>query len=97
MKQKYYSCGKLLITGEYLVLRGARGLALPTSLGQHLSVEEGPHGQLLWNSLDETGKSWFNCVLDLVDLDVISTTDRQVAVKLVSILKCPLICPKSVF
>ena len=36
----YYSCGKLLITGEYLVLKGAKGLAIPTKYGQKLSVKK---------------------------------------------------------
>jgi len=30
----FYSNGKLLITGEYLVLDGAKALALPTKYGQ---------------------------------------------------------------
>ena len=32
-----YSSGKLLITGEYLVLDGAEALALPLSCGQSLN------------------------------------------------------------
>ena len=36
----YYSCGKLLITAEYLVLKGAKGLAIPTKYGQKLSVKK---------------------------------------------------------
>ena len=35
----YTANGKLLLTGEYLVLKGAVALALPTKLGQSLSVE----------------------------------------------------------
>ena len=38
MNVTYYSNGKLLITGEYLVLNGAKALALPTKFGQHLRV-----------------------------------------------------------
>lgn len=37
----YYSHGKLLLTGEYLVLHGAVALALPTKLGQSLTVRRG--------------------------------------------------------
>ena len=36
----YYSCGKLLITAEYLVLKGAKGLAIPTKYGQKLSIKK---------------------------------------------------------
>jgi mevalonate kinase len=41
MKQTFYSNGKLLITGEYLVLDGAKAFALPTKFGQSLIIEEG--------------------------------------------------------
>jgi mevalonate kinase len=36
--QQFYAPGKLLITGEYAVLDGAWALALPTRLGQTLTV-----------------------------------------------------------
>ena len=37
---KFYSNGKLLITGEYFVLNGALSLALPTVYGQYLEINE---------------------------------------------------------
>ena len=37
---KFYSNGKLLITGEYFVLNGALSLALPTVYGQHLEIND---------------------------------------------------------
>ena len=40
MKQTFYSNGKLLITGEYVVLDGAKAFALPTKFGQNLIIEE---------------------------------------------------------
>jgi hypothetical protein len=39
MKETFYSNGKLLITGEYLVLDGDC-IALPTKFGQNLIVEK---------------------------------------------------------
>ena len=36
----YYSRGKLLLTGEYLVLHGANALALPLKLGQKLEYKK---------------------------------------------------------
>ena len=39
--QTFYSNGKLLITGEYVVLDGAKALALPTKFGQSLVVKSG--------------------------------------------------------
>lgn len=59
MKQTFYSNGKLLITGEYLVLDGAKAFALPTKFGQKLFVEAS-QGQIIhWKSFDSDGSIWF--------------------------------------
>lgn len=59
MKKTFYSNGKLLITGEYLVLDGAKAFALPTKFGQNLIVEE-TEGQIIhWESVDSDGSVWF--------------------------------------
>ena len=59
MKQTFYSNGKLLLTGEYVVLDGALALALPTKFGQNLIVEPIPSEQILWKSFDQDGSVWF--------------------------------------
>ncbi|AOW08390.1 GYDIA family GHMP kinase [Flavobacterium gilvum] len=59
MKKTFYSNGKLLITGEYLVLDGAKALALPTKFGQHLIVEKGYNQEIRWKSYDADGSIWF--------------------------------------
>ena len=59
MKQTFYSNGKLLLTGEYVVLDGALSLALPTKFGQNLSVESIPFEKILWKSFDQDGSTWF--------------------------------------
>ena len=59
MKKTFYSNGKLLITGEYLVLDGAKALALPTKFGQNLIVENGNSNQIIWKSYDFDGSIWF--------------------------------------
>ena len=59
MKQEFYSNGKLLLTGEYVVLDGALSLAFPTSYGQSLMVESINEPKLIWKSLDEAGNVWF--------------------------------------
>ena len=59
MKKTFYSNGKLLITGEYLVLDGAKAFALPTKFGQKLIVEAS-EGQIIhWKSYDSDGSIWF--------------------------------------
>ncbi|MEO7977808.1 GYDIA family GHMP kinase [Flavobacterium sp.] len=59
MQTTFYSNGKLLITGEYLVLDGARAFALPTKFGQNLIVEAGSNQELIWKSYNVDEKIWF--------------------------------------
>lgn len=60
MKKTFYSNGKLLITGEYLVLDGAISLALPTKFGQNLVVETIDNNNIIdWKSYDSDGTIWF--------------------------------------
>ena len=59
MNETYYSNGKLLITGEYLVLNGAKALALPTKFGQHLRVSSCVEKKIFWTSLDADKSVWF--------------------------------------
>ena len=47
-----YSYGKLLITGEYLVLDGAKAFALPLSCGQSLNYKEIDNNLIKWTSYD---------------------------------------------
>ncbi|MEH6535159.1 MAG: GYDIA family GHMP kinase [Psychroserpens sp.] len=63
--KSFYSHGKLLLTGEYVVLDGAIALAVPTVYGQSLDIENGESGQLKWISLDENGNPWFETKFDL--------------------------------
>jgi mevalonate kinase len=57
--QTFYSNGKLLITGEYLVLDGAKAFALPTKFGQNLKIEQGQGELIHWKSFDSDGSIWF--------------------------------------
>lgn len=59
MKKEFYSNGKLLITGEYLVLDGAIALALPTKFGQNLIVEKSNNQEISWKSYNSDGGIWF--------------------------------------
>ncbi|WP_284652788.1 GYDIA family GHMP kinase [Flavobacterium terrisoli] len=59
MKQTFYSNGKLLITGEYVVLDGAKAFALPTKYGQSLTIEEADKGIIQWTSYDSNKSIWF--------------------------------------
>jgi mevalonate kinase len=59
LKKTFYSNGKLLITAEYVVLDGAKALALPTKFGQNLIIEKGKNNQIDWKSFDKDGSIWF--------------------------------------
>ena len=59
MEKTFYSNGKLLITGEYLVLDGAKSLALPTKYGQYLTVNSGENQEIHWTSFDKDKSIWF--------------------------------------
>ncbi|MBF2707892.1 GYDIA family GHMP kinase [Flavobacterium soyangense] len=68
MKKEFYSNGKLLITGEYLVLDGANGFALPTKFGQNLIVEKGKNQEIKWSSFDADGSIWFEDTFSFADI-----------------------------
>lgn len=73
----FYSNGKLLITGEYLVLDGALSLAIPTIYGQSLTIKPLSGKQLVWKSVDEKGKIWFEETYNLQSLEEPSMTIRD--------------------
>lgn len=56
----FYSNGKLLLTGEYVVLDGAKALAIPTTYGQSLTVTPIEASKLIWESIDFNGDTWFS-------------------------------------
>ncbi|WP_418264071.1 GYDIA family GHMP kinase [Flavobacterium faecale] len=68
MKKTFYSNGKLLITGEYLVLDGAKAFALPTKLGQNLTIEDGKNQEIQWKSYDADGTVWFEDTITFTEI-----------------------------
>ncbi|WP_445738232.1 GYDIA family GHMP kinase [Mariniflexile sp.] len=68
--ETHYSNGKLLFTGEYVVLDGALSLALPTKFGQSLEIEILNEPKIIWESFDENGDCWFN---DAFSIDEIAS------------------------
>lgn len=84
---KYHSHGKLLITGEYLVLKGANALASPVNFGQSLLIQEiDMWNNLKWESYEKKNK-WFECEFSGVDFEIIATSNKKIAVNLQKILK----------
>lgn len=67
MEKTFYSNGKLLLTGEYVVLDGALSLAIPTSFGQKLLVCPSEKNTLYWKSIDCNDTIWFEGEFKLKD------------------------------
>ncbi len=86
MIHNYYSHGKFLLTGEYLVLKGALALALPLKLGQTLSVETRHGASLQWDA-HQPDDPWFSVTLNHENLEIINSDDQPKAEKLTQILK----------
>ena len=60
MACEFYGRGKLLLSGEYLVLDGAEALALGLQVGQRMRVEDVPGDGLEWKSTEKDGSVWFS-------------------------------------
>lgn len=87
MSKEYNSRGKLLISGEYLILHGAVALAIPVRFGQKMFVTSGISCKTIdWNTkvLD---KSWFTAKFSLPDFAINSCTDRQPATYVQKVLQ----------
>ena len=76
MKTTFYSNGKLLITGEYLVLDGAKAFALPTKFGQDLIVENGSKKEIHWKSYNFDEHLWFEDII--LFSEIINNTEAQI-------------------
>ncbi|QMU63038.1 MAG: GHMP kinase [Flavobacteriaceae bacterium] len=74
VQRRSYSNGKLLLTGEYVVLDGAVALAVPTTFGQDLVVETIENKQLIWSSFTNKGVCWFEAVFDVPKLRLATAT-----------------------
>jgi len=86
-KQSFYAHGKLLLTGEYFVLEGARALALPVRLGQWLYCYASSVPLLQWHAYDADGTQWFSCTIDPATLHILSADANGPAHRLQTILE----------
>jgi hypothetical protein len=87
---EYYSKGKLLISGEYLVLQGAKALSVPLKFGQAMKVTETPDpGVILWETyvLD---KRWFRAEFHGRELEIRDASNSRKAFFIRQLLKAGL-------
>ena len=79
--------GKLLLSGEYLVLNGAKALAVPLKYGQQFSVDSSDEDAVInWKST-VNGNTWFAATFCLQTLKLKNTTDTVIATELLKILQ----------
>ena len=85
----FYSHGKLLISGEYVVLDGALSLAVPTKCGQSLSVQPTEGKTLTWKSFDVHKNVWFDCKFEINKHNQLKlvTEENHLTKRLIQILK----------
>ena len=85
MEKTFYSNGKLLLTGEYLVLEGAKALALPTKYGQYLTVNSGENQEIHWTSFDKDNSLWFEETIsfkEIIEFNNNNESERETLIKI---------------
>ena len=69
MAEVFKSHGKLMITGEYFVLHGAKSLLLPTKFFQDMTVSTfNEEALVLWESYDQNNNKWCSAEFDVPNL-----------------------------
>ena len=79
MSFNQYFNAKLLLTAEYLVLNGAKALAVPLKFGQRLEVDENRQGYISWQSVAHDGSTWFSGTYALADFNSIESKNPEIA------------------
>lgn len=75
----YFAHGKLMLMGEFFVLRGATCISAPSVYGQSLLVKEGNEFDTLSWRTSILGDLWFTAEYSLTDFEVITTSDTFLA------------------
>ncbi|WP_424495220.1 GYDIA family GHMP kinase [Salinimicrobium sp. GXAS 041] len=76
--KEFYSNGKLLLSGEFVVLDGATALAVPTKFGQSLQVEKLKEPLLHWKSINHEGQTWFKASYSLKNGILETTSENEI-------------------
>lgn len=82
----YKANGKLLLTGEYLVMDGATALALPLSANQTLTAQPTNDAVIEWSAYDSNGL-WFEATYQVENFDILTSNDQNKAASLQNILR----------
>ncbi len=77
---QYSSRGKLLISGEYLVLYGALAFAVPTRFGQKLLIKKANNDEIIYWKTFMQGRPWFHARFDVRNLNIVDSNNIKSAV-----------------
>lgn len=92
---KFYSKGKLLLSGEYAVLHGAHALALPLKAGQQMTVEKNREKDVLKWETFVMGEKWFFATFSLKEFVIVDCSDEKIALFISKLLQeCSKLCPE---
>jgi len=89
MVHSYYANGKLLLSGEYLVLHGASALVLPLKVGQHMKVTPSGYRKkaiIKWRA-NALYDPWFYAEINLQDWTVNKSTNEETANRVTRLLQ----------
>ena len=84
---KTSSFGKILISSEYFVLKGALALAIPTKFKQSFSFRPENTKLLVWESYDFNDQIWFDCKINISNFTIESSENDEKAFLLLNLLK----------
>ena len=84
--QTFSANAKLLLSGEYLLLKGALALAVPLKFRQLIRIQKGEDAILKWKAEDCNGV-WFQSEIEMPFYRIISSSDINIAENLITLLK----------
>ena len=86
MIHEYHSNGKLLLTAEYLVLKGAEALALPLTKGQTLKAKPIEDNKIIWQSIYQD-EPFLEAVFSTKNLNIVQASNENQALYIQNLLK----------
>lgn len=89
MVNTYYANGKLLLSGEYLVLHGSSALVLPLKIGQLMKVTPVGYSKkatISWQA-NVLNESWFSAEINIQNWTVNTTTHEETANRVIRLLQ----------
>lgn len=81
----FFASGKLLLFGEYLVLRGAKSIVMPLRFGQSLNITPHASANILWEAYEKE-KCWLRIELS-PELEILQSSDKEKALVVQQLLR----------